>query len=184
MKSEQKLLLARILAIIFVVSLSLFIYSIRDKAPQLAKFGYPGIFLLAFFAYATIILPAPGFFFVFTMGAVFNPIGVAIAAGLGAACGEIVGYLAGFSGQAVVQKSKHYERICNFMETNHRLRDVTILVFAFIPNPFFDLIGIVAGTLRFPIIRFLFLCAFGNILKMLVIAYLGESFFEYFNISL
>jgi len=179
MKSEQKLILARILAIIAVIALSLFIYSIRDKALLLAKFGYAGIFLLTFFSYATIILPAPGFLFVFTMGAVLNPIGVAISAGLGAACGEISGYLVGFSGQGIAEKSVNYEKLFNFMEVNHRLRDITIFVFALIPNPFFDLVGLVAGALKFPLLRFLFFCALGNILKMFAFAYLGENFFQW-----
>ena len=39
------------------------------------------------------------------MGAIFNPIGVAVAAGLGAAIGELSGYLAGFSGQGVVERA-------------------------------------------------------------------------------
>jgi hypothetical protein len=68
-------------------------------------------------------------------GAVFNPIGVAIAAGW-RAIGELTGYLAGFSGQAVVENYDSYERIRNWMEGHKKLHNLSILVLAFIPNPF------------------------------------------------
>ena len=56
-------------------------------------------------ANATVFLPAPGVAVVFAMGSIFNPLGVALAAGTGGAIGELSGYLAGFSGQAVVEKT-------------------------------------------------------------------------------
>ena len=44
------------------------------------------------------------------MGAVFNPIGVALAAGAGAAIGELAGYLIGYSGQGVSRERKIYQK--------------------------------------------------------------------------
>ncbi len=115
----------------------------------------------------------------FTLGAVFNPIGVAISAGLGAAIGELTGYLAGFSGQAVVENYESYERVRNWMESHKNLRNLFILVLAFIPNPFFDLAGIAAGTMKIPVFQFLVFCSIGKILKMLVIAYAGATSFQW-----
>ena len=60
---------------------------------------------LSILANGTVILPAPGVIFVFAMGAIFNPFWVAVAAGAGAALGELTGYLVGFSGQAVVERA-------------------------------------------------------------------------------
>ena len=53
-------------------------------------------------ANATLLLPAPGIAVVFAMGSVFNPFLVSLAAGTGAAVGEMSGYAAGFSGQGVL----------------------------------------------------------------------------------
>src|SRR5512141_568640 len=92
MTAKQRLTLARVVAVLLVVGISLFIFSIRDRAAELAKFGYPGIFVLSLRANATVILPAPGLLFVFAMGAIFNPIGVALAAGAGSALVELTGY--------------------------------------------------------------------------------------------
>ena len=175
MTPERRLALARVLALLLVIAISVYIFSIRDQAEELAKYGYPGIFLLSILANATVLLPAPGVLFVFAMGAVFDPFWVAIAAGAGAALGELSGYLAGFSGQAIVENTQHYERLRNWMEAHQRLSNLAITALAFIPNPFFDLAGISAGTLKIPVVRFLLFCAIGKILKMLVFAYAGAS---------
>src|SRR3990172_8123313 len=120
MRSRENLQkIARILALVAVIAITVFIYSIRDQAARLAIYGYPGIFLISFLAYATVLLPAPGVAVVFAMGAVFHPAGVAIAAASGAALGESVGYLAGFSGQGVAERADIYERLTNFIQTNN-----------------------------------------------------------------
>ena len=115
-------------------------------------------------ANATVLLPAPGIIFVFAMGAVFDPFWVAIAAGLGAAIGELTGYLAGFSGQGVVENVDYYDRLLNWMDKHTRLSNLALTVLAFIPNPFFDLAGIAAGALKIPVFRFLYQFPYRNIL--------------------
>jgi uncharacterized membrane protein YdjX (TVP38/TMEM64 family) len=61
------------------------------------------------------------------------------------------------------------------MDHHRRWSDLLILIMAFIPNPFFDLAGIAAGTLKIPVLRFYFFCAIGSILKMLAFAYGGNT---------
>lgn len=165
----------RILTLLLVVALSLGIYAIRDQAQSLASLGYPGIFLLSILSNATVILPAPGLLFVFAMGAVFNPLGVALAAGAGSAIGELTGYLAGFSGQGVIERVELYEKLKHWMEVNKRWRNMAILVLAMIPNPLFDLAGMASGALRIPVSRYLFFCWIGKTIKMLLFAYAGAS---------
>jgi membrane protein YqaA with SNARE-associated domain len=172
MLADRRLTILRILALLAVIAISVYIYSIRDQAEKLAVYGYPGIFILSFLAYATVILPAPGVAVVFAMGAVFNPLGVALAAGAGAALGETTGYLAGFSGQAVIERYDIYEKMTRWMVKNGPL---TILILSAIPNPFFDLAGIAAGALRMPWKRFLFWCFTGETFKMLIFAYAGST---------
>lgn len=173
---EKRLTLARILALFVVIALSVFVFSIRDQAEQLAIYGYPGIFVISFLAYATVLLPAPGVAVVFTMGSVFNPFGVAIAAGTGAALGELTGYLAGFSGQAVVERVEIYERLTSWMKRNGSL---TILVLAAIPNPFFDLAGVAAGSLKMHVVRFFIWCWIGEMIKMAIFAFAGARSLDF-----
>ena len=175
MSPERRLTLLRILAFAFVIGIVVVIFIFRDQVRQLAQLGYLGAFLITLIANATIFVPVPGVWVVFAMGAVFNPFFLAIFAGLGAATGELSGYLLGFSGQGLAERSKLYDRIYAIMDRHRRWSDLLILIMAFIPNPFFDLAGIAAGTLKIPVLRFYFFCAIGSILKMLAFAYGGNT---------
>lgn len=172
MLKKHRLTIARLFALLAVIGISTFVYSIRDRSEEFAIYGYPGVFVLAFLSNATVLLPAPGIAVVFAMGGVFNPLAVGLAAGAGGALGEISGYLAGFSGQAVIERAGIYERMVAWMGRNG---DWTILLLAALPNPFFDITGIAAGVLKMPIWRFLFWCWLGVTIKMVAFAYLGSA---------
>ena len=179
MQKKHWLTIARVLALVVVIGISVFVYSIRDQVEEFAIYGYPGIFVISFLANATVLLPAPRIAVVFAMGAIFNPFLVGIAAGAGGALGELSGYLAGFSGQAVIERADIYERMVLWMKRNGNL---TVLLLAAMPNPFFDLTGIAAGALKMPIPRFLFWCFIGITIKMTVFAFLGSiSLTKIFN---
>ena len=173
MNNKRRLTILRILALVGVLALIVVLFLFRNQVKKLEEYGYAGIFLISIAANATIIIPLPGVAFTMAMGAIFNPVGVAVAAGLGAAIGELTGYLAGFSGQAVVEKVSIYERLTNWMRQHQKLAYVAIALMAFIPNPLFDLAGMASGALKLPIWKFLIACAFGKILKMLMFAYAG-----------
>lgn len=163
--------LLRLVALVMVVGITLYIFSIRDRVEQFAAYGYPGIFLIAMLANATVLLPAPGVAVIYAMGAIFNPFGVALAAGTGGALGELSGYLAGFSGQAVVERTDAYDRIKPWVE---RYGGWAILVLSAIPNPFFDIAGIAAGIAKMPIRTFLAFTWVGQLIKMLLFALAGK----------
>jgi membrane protein YqaA with SNARE-associated domain len=169
--ASWRLQLARAGMLAAVVALSVFIYSIRDRADILQRYGYPGIFLLSVLASATIVLPAPGLVFVAGAGALgLNPIGVGLAAGLGATVGELSGYITGWSGQAVIENRELYDRLVAWMR---RYGVWVIAVLAFLPLPVFDLAGVAAGALKMPVARFLIFCALGKIPKMTLVALAG-----------
>src|SRR5512141_2426660 len=101
----------RVLALLVVVGITVAIYDLRGHIRDFEEYGYPGIFLIALLSNATVFLPAPGVAFVFAMGSIFNPLLVALAAGTGGALGELSGFMAGFSGQAVIERTKVYARV-------------------------------------------------------------------------
>lgn len=172
MKSKWLLIAVRIISLLIVIAITIYVFSIRDKAQELAKYSYPGIFILSFLAYATVFLPAPGAAVVFTMGAVFNPWIVALVAGAGAALGELTGYLAGFSSQPVIERISIYQKMVEWIK---KYGPITMLVLAAIPNPFFDLSGTAAGALKMKVGNFLFWTWIGETLKMLAFAFAGAS---------
>jgi membrane protein YqaA with SNARE-associated domain len=167
------LALARVGALVACVGISVYVYSIRGQAQALAAYGLPGIFLLSLLSNATVILPAPGWALTFALGGVMHPAAVALAAGAGAALGEMTGYLAGYTGQAIVpHDTPTYMALERWTA---RYGGFAILALAFIPNPFFDIAGATAGMLRMPVGMFLFWTWIGKTLKMLVIAYAGAA---------
>lgn len=168
----------RILAILVVIGITVYVYSIRDHVKEFAAYGYPGIFLITLLANATVFLPAPGVAVVFAMGGVFNPLGVTFAAGAGGALGELTGYLAGYGGQAAVENAAIYNRILPWVK---KYGAWVILVLAAIPNPFFDLAGIAAGITKIPLWKFLLACWIGQTIKMGMFAFAGAFSINWFT---
>lgn len=175
-RSNVQTNILRALALVAVVAITLYIFSIRQRVEEFTAFGYPGIFLVALLANATILLPAPGVAVIYAMGAVFNPLGVGIAAGTGGALGELSGYLAGFGGQAVIERTDVYERTKPWVD---KYGGWAILVLAAIPNPFFDAAGIAAGIAKMPVKTFLFFVWIGQLIKMTLFAYAGRYSLEW-----
>ncbi|MDD2921255.1 MAG: VTT domain-containing protein [Anaerolineales bacterium] len=171
-RSSVRTTILRVVALIVVVAITVYIFSIRDHVEEFAAYGYPGIFLIMLMANATVFLPAPGVAVVFAMGGVsaFHPLLVALAAGTGGAIGELSGYLAGFSGQAIVERADVYEKINPWIQ---KYGGWAVLVLSAIPNPFFDIAGIAAGMAKMPLWKFLLFCWVGQIIKMALFAYAG-----------
>ena len=162
-----------IVGLAIVVAISVFVYRVGDRIEQFAPYGYPGIFVINLVGNATVILPAPSLAIVSVAGSVFNPYLVGLFAGAGSAVGELTGYLAGYSGRAVVQDQKRYEKMVAWMQ-RHALW--VIFVLSIIPNPLFDLAGIAAGALKIPVYRFLLVCFVGKTIKTTAFALGGSAF--------
>jgi len=142
----------------------------RDRLEELEQYGYAAVFLVGLVSNATLILPVPGLAVSSVMGGVFNPWIVGLVGGVGQALGELTGYMAGYSGQTLVDGNPIYDRLTRWMQ---RYGALTIFVLAIIPNPIFDLGGMVAGTLRFPLCKFLVSCTAGKVIKNIIFALAG-----------
>lgn len=172
MKLGKRTTILRVFAVMSVVAVSVLVFSIRDRVSNFSIYGYPGIFLISLLSNSTVILPAPGIAVVFAMGGVFNPLGVAVAAGTGGAIGELSGYLAGYGGQAVLEKTKVYSRVQPWVK---KWGGWAVLIIAAIPNPFFDMAGIAAGSLKMPVWKFFLNCWIGQLIKMAAFAFAGSE---------
>jgi len=165
-----RMIVLRVLAFLFVVVLTVLIIVYSKEIERFKIYGYPGIFLVTLMANATVLIPAPGVAFVFAMGNMLNPFGVALVASAGGTLGELSGYLAGFSSQAIIERINIYKKIEPFVI---KYGGWAVLLFAAIPNPFFDLAGIAAGGLKMPVHRFLIFCWLGQLIKMTCFAFAG-----------
>lgn len=163
------------LVIAFMVGLGVAFASGVDPL-FLVQYGYPGISLVMFFSSATVLLPAPGFAAVLGAPSLINlnPWILGPFAGLGSAVGEMTGYMVGVGGREAIEarRGKWWLKAESWMRKNGFL---TVLVFASVPNPFFDAIGLIAGSLGLPVRRVFVACLIGNTIKYTTLALLGTS---------
>jgi membrane protein YqaA with SNARE-associated domain len=142
----------------------------RDLLQELERYGYAAVFLVGLVSNATLILPVPGLAISSMMGGVFNPWIVGIVGGVGQALGELTGYMAGYSGQTLVDDRPAYGRLTRWMQ---RYGTLAIFALALIPNPVFDVGGMIAGALRLPPWKFLASCTAGKVIKNILFALAG-----------
>jgi len=166
----------RTLALAAVIAITIYIISIREHVAEFKQYGYLGVFFVALLANATVFIPAPGVAIIYAMGAILNPLYVGLAAGTGGAIGELSGFLAGFSGQAIIENSRLYERIKPWVD---KYGGWAIFVLAAIPNPFFDVAGFAAGIAKMKMRTFLFSVWIGQLIKMTLFAFAGKYSIEW-----
>jgi len=143
------------------------------------QYGYFGIFLLSFIGALSILLPIPYTVIIFTLGGlkigdawVFEPVFIAVAAGLGSAIGEFSGYLLGFGGRKVI--SERYRKKMDFLlKLFYRYGPVAIFIFALTPLPD-DLLFIPLGVMRYSFVKAFIPALAGKFLMSLIIAYSGR----------
>jgi membrane protein YqaA with SNARE-associated domain len=166
--------LVPILTLLFVIGISVGIFFFYRSSPQrletLEGYGYLGAFLISLTFNATVILPAGNILVMATLGALLpSPWLVGLAGGVGAAIGEITGYMAGYSGRGVVSRWKLYNRMVEWLKRWGMLAIFWLSVIPF----FFDLAGIAAGVLRYPLWKFLIACWAGRTVLYIAMAFAG-----------
>jgi len=157
-----------ILEIALAVIIAVVVLAFSKEIIALAEYGYFGVFIISLLSAATIFIPAPGWIAVIALGGVLNPYILGIVAGIGSGIGELTGYMIGNGARTLSRKE---------IDTQKKLIKKygmwVILVLAFIPNPLFDVAGLVAGALKIPVWKFLLATIAGRILRFVVLAYFG-----------
>lgn len=153
------------------IVLSVFYFS--KEIEGLGAYGYVGAFLIALLSSATILIPAPGWAVVIALSRVLNPVAVGIVAGIGSAIGELTAYIAGDGLRDMIDgRLKETKDIENLVRSYDML---AIALLEFIPNPLFDIAGIVAGSLKIPWWRFVIACAAGRVARFVLLAILSNA---------
>ena len=97
-----------------------------------------------------------------------NPFLVGVIAGTAETAGELSGYYLGYTGRDVLGRSRIYQRLEIWMRRRGWL---LLFLVSLVPNPIFDIVGIAAGALRYPVWGFLAVVWAGKLLKFLIFAY-------------
>lgn len=163
-------MLALLVVVAITVGIFYFYESYPGRVDQLKSYGYLGVFLISLTFNATLILPAGNILVLSLLGAVLpSAVLVGLAGGVGATIGEITGYMAGYSGRGLAQRSRMYHRVEGWMR-----RWGVLAIFIMSAVPFvFDLAGIAAGVLRFSFWKFFLLCLLGRTLLYIGAALAG-----------
>ena len=136
------------------------------------QYGYFGIFLISLVGALSIIFPIPYTVIIFTLGGTFEPLWIALAAGMGSAVGEFSGYLIGFGGRRVI--SEKYKKKMEFlMRLFDRFGPIMIFLFALTPLPD-DLLFIPLGVIRYSLARAFIPALIGKICMNFIVAYSGR----------
>jgi len=190
--SYKKLLLVT-LAVVAAVFFFTFLMSVQFGSlselleDSAQRFGLPGLFIASVVANATILLPVPIDIVVFLFGEVdfygfgiLSPLLMALVVGLGAAIGEMSGYIIGLFGVKSVEKMKREEitQIVKKEKEINKFGGIVVFLGALTPFPF-DLIGIAAGIIKFDFKKFFIACFLGKFLRYLLIAYAGRWSIEF-----
>ena len=127
---------------------------------DLQDVGYSGVFLVNLVGAAVCAGAAA------SLG--LNFVILAMSGAIGSTIGEFTGYLAGYGSQGVIQKSRFYDRVHGWVV---RRGGFALFTLALIPNPLFDIGGVAAGSLGYPLSRFFLWVGLGKLIKYLIVAY-------------
>ena len=159
-----------------VVALTVAVFAFRNDLEDLHTLGYAGIFVANVVGSGSFILPVPGIATVIIGATIWSPLLVALAGGTGSTIGELAAYLAGVGSYGAVRRIAGrsrwyvtwYSRLRGWIEARGM---ITIFIFAATPNPFFDIAGFAAGSMRYPLSRFTAACWLGKMVKYGVVSY-------------
>ena len=173
--SSTHLILSIFIGILLVAGSIVLSYMAIDFS-RFTTMGYLGVFLATLLGSSTLILPVPNVATVFAAGLFLNPYGVAITGGLGSTIGEMVGYLYGylfgFGGSLSGKILKWRQTIFNLLE---KYGGLAIFLLALIPNPLFDIAGMICGIIHYSFAKFVIATLIGKTVRSFILATLGSA---------
>ena len=118
-------------AIIFSLTIVATTVYFREALTGMGNWGYLGNFVAQMASSSTVVIPIPAGVLTLAMGSTLNPLLLGLAAGAGAAIGELSAYLIGASGGMFNQG-----RLCRRMRAlTTRWGGPTLFAFASCPSP-------------------------------------------------
>lgn len=142
------------------------------------NYGYLGVFLVTLLANASVFVPVPYPGIVAKLATDLNLAGIAVLGAAGSVLGETTAYLVGRAGRGVVEQTTFYLWLQRQLRTPLRAF-VVLFVLSAPPNPFFDIAGLAAGSLGVPFSMFAAATFCGRIVRLVMLAYLGQNIFAH-----
>ena len=157
----------RLVIVAVVAAISVTAFFLQDIF-SVDRLGYGAVAGAVLLASGGLVVPVPHLLTTCGAATALNPAAVAIIAGLAGTVGELTGYFLGYSGSAVLERRRFYHRVEGWMRRRGWL---ILFVISAIPNPLFDVAGIAAGALRYPLWRYFVAVGLGKQVKFFIVAY-------------
>ena len=159
--------------------------------------GYLGIFISNFLPHVSVFLPLPGLTAVGHALVIWgaeelNPVVVVAIATVANTIAEWTSYLAGATGKSAAEERpvsvpgvagrwlrRSWELAEWFMARNGFM---TLLVLSAIPNPVFELTGIIAGATRMNFLKFNVALLIGHFIRVMLLVLVGHEIIEWAGI--
>lgn len=140
----------------------------KEKIQEFSTLGYIGLFLSCFVSNLSILLPTSSTIIIIAASLTLNPFICIVVGGIGTAFGEQASYVCGLIGSSGfdISTKKGKEITTKWFERNSFL---TVLLFAFVPLPVFDIIGIIAGAKRMSWWKYTLAAVLGKVLKFTLV---------------
>lgn len=150
----------------------------REKMQSMSTIGYIGLFLSCFISNLSILLPTSSTIIIVAAASTLNPWLCIIFGGLGTAFGEQASYLCGLVGSSGFDKtdSTGKKYALRWFEKKPFL---TVFLFAFVPLPVFDIVGIIAGTKKMKWWKYTLAAILGKTLKFFLVIVAVYYFFPF-----
>jgi membrane protein DedA with SNARE-associated domain len=187
-------LIVALTGLTFAILPGILLLIFRDATDKLEGLGYASVFLMNLASTATVFFPVPGLTaaaqaLIATEGENARlPWLVGIAGGLGMAIGEITAYYGGYLGAEMVRgrelpgPKRFHAMLGRVLHAIgwliNRWGVPTLFVLSAIPNPFFEVAGLTAGSVRMPFRQFLVAVTGGKIVRGILIAYYGADLWD------
>lgn len=156
------------LAPVAVVAGAIILALLLSDALEARQAGYGVVAVSVLVASGGLVIPVPALATACAAAGFLNPLAVALIAAAAGTLGETTGYLLGCSGRGALDGSRLYRRVEEWLR---RRGGLALFVIAAVPNPIFDLAGIAAGAMRYPLRRYLLVVGMGKLVKFLALAY-------------
>lgn len=150
----------------------------RETLAGFGRLGLLGLFIISVLGNATVLIPAPVFVMACAAGPLYGFVSSGLVAGAGAALGEMTSYMAGYGGRAILPQGALYQRLHRLMQ---RFGPLAIFILSAIPNPLFDVGGVIAGVLRMPAHWFLLAAFLGKAVRLTLVALICTRSIPFFS---
>lgn len=164
LKKIFSIIVGFVIGILFALPYLLF----KEKIQEFSTLGYIGLFVSCFVSNLSILLPTSSTIIIIAASLTLNPFICIVVGGIGTAFGEQASYVCGLIGSSGfdISTNRGKEITTKWFERNSFL---TVLLFAFVPLPVFDIIGIIAGAKRMSWWKYTLAAVLGKVLKFTLV---------------